>query len=85
MEKEGVEEREFIDKKVKQQVTQPLHGAQFKSFAQEMTSMFSQMMISQHPSHQNSAKPQLMRKKMPRQLSNSSEAIAEQSTELRKQ
>ena len=30
MEKEGVEEREFIDKKVKQQVTQALQGAQFK-------------------------------------------------------
>ena len=49
------EERELIDEKVKHQVTQALQ-AQFKSFALEMTSMFSQMMMRQHHNPQNLTK-----------------------------
>lgn len=55
IENERVAERELIDDKVKQQVAQALQ-AQFQSFAQEMTSMFAQMLKSQQQNPQNPTK-----------------------------
>ena len=58
MEQERNAERESIDDKVKQQVAQALQ-AQFQSFAQEMTTMFAQMLRSQQQhSPQNPIKRQ---------------------------
>lgn len=52
MENERAKERELIEEKVQQQVAQVLQ-TQFRSFAQEMTVMFSQMMTLQQQSPQN--------------------------------
>jgi hypothetical protein len=55
LEKERIAEREAIDEKVRHQVNEALQ-VQFKSFAHEMTTMFSQMMMIQQISPQNITK-----------------------------
>jgi hypothetical protein len=52
MENERSKERELIEEKVQQQVAQ-VQQTQFRSFAQEMTAFFAQMMTLQQQSPQN--------------------------------
>ena len=58
MKQERAAERKALEDRVKQHVTQALQ-AQFKSFAQEMSSTFAQMMMTDHiaPKTQSNVRP----------------------------